>query len=208
MAPDPGGWYGRRDATDGARVVISAVVLAAGAATRFGATKQLRAVRGKPLAQHAVDAASPVVDEVVVVLGHDADAVEASLAVPPGGRVVRNPRYGHGQSTSLAAGLRACAADSQAAVVLLADQPGIGDRHVRALVEAFRATDAPILRIRFRDAPGPALLARSVWPEAGRLTGDVGARALFDADPERVRWVSVDEDAPPDVDVPEDLDRA
>lgn len=208
MALDPGGWYGRRDAPDGARVVISAVVLAAGAGTRFGATKQLRAIRGKPLVQHAVDAASPVVDEVVVVLGHDAGAVEAALALPSNARSVRNPRYAEGQSTSLAAGLSACAPGSEAAVVLLADQPGIEDRHVRSLVEAFLATGTPILRIRFRDGPGPALLARSVWPETERLTGDVGARALFDAEPERVRWVSIDEDAPPDVDTREDLDRA
>ncbi|HSD48216.1 MAG TPA: nucleotidyltransferase family protein [Actinomycetota bacterium] len=208
MALGVGGWYGRRDASDGARVVISAVVIAAGAATRFGSTKQLRRVRDKPLVQHAVDAASSVVDEVVVVLGHDADAVEAALTLPPNGRALRNPRFAEGQSTSLAAGLRACTSSSEAAVVLLADQPGIADRHIRTLVEAFRATGAPILRIRFRDGPGPALLARPVWPEAERLTGDVGARALFDAEPERVRWVSVDEDAPPDVDLPEDLDRA
>lgn len=188
--------------------MISAVVLAAGSATRFGSTKQLRRIRDKPLVQHAVDAASPVVDEVVVVLGHDADAVEAALALPPNGRAVRNPHYPDGQSTSLAAGLRACAARSEAAVVLLADQPGIADRHVRSLVEAFRATGAPILRIGFRDGPGPALLARAVWAETERLAGDVGARALFDAEPERVGWVPLDEDAPPDIDLPEDLDRA
>jgi molybdenum cofactor cytidylyltransferase len=208
MALGPDGWYGRRDAADGAFVVISAVVLAAGSATRFGATKQLRMVRGKPLVQHAVDAAAPVVHEVVIVLGHDAEAVEAVLAVPPNGHAVRNPRYADGQSTSLAAGLKACATASEAAVVLLADQPGVEERHVRSLVEAFRATGAPILRIGFRDGPGPALLARTVWAEAERLTGDVGARALFDAEPERVRLVPLDEDAPPDVDVPEDLDRA
>lgn len=208
MALGAGGWYGRRDAPDSARVVISAVVLAAGTATRFGSTKQLRRVRDRPLVQHAIDAASSVVDEVVIVLGHDADEVEAALTLPPNGRVVRNPRYEEGQSTSLAAGLRACATGSEAAVVLLADQPGVADRHVRTLVDAFRATGAPILRIGFRDGPGPALLARPVWAEAERLTGDVGARALFDAEPGRVGWVPIDEDAPPDVDVPEDLDRA
>lgn len=188
--------------------MISAVVLAAGASTRFGATKQLQVVQGKPLVQHAVDAASPVVDEVVVVLGHDADAVEAALELPPNGRAVPNPRYTLGQSTSLAAGLRACAEDSDAAVVLLGDQPGITGQHVRRLVEAFQATKSEILRIRFRDGPGPALLARPVWGQAERLTGDAGARTMFDAEPERVRWLPLDEDAPVDVDLPEDLDRA
>ncbi len=209
MASDTGGWYGRGDArADRSRAVISAIVLAAGSSTRFGATKQLEVVRGKPLVQHAVDAASPVVDEVIVVLGHDADAVEAALTLPPNVRVVRNPRHAEGQSTSLASGIADCARRSEAAVVLLGDQPGIRGDHVRALVTAFEDTRDEILRLRFRDGPGPALLARPAWPELAALAGDVGARALFDTHPERVRWVVVDEDAPPDVDVPGDLERA
>jgi molybdenum cofactor cytidylyltransferase len=188
--------------------MISAIVLAAGSATRFGTTKQLARVRGSTLVQHAVDAAAAVADEVIVVLGHDADAVETSLSLPETARAVRNPRHAEGQSTSLAAGIAACAPGSEAAVVLLGDQPGIRTDHVGTLVTVFHDTGAQVLRLRFRDAPGPALLARSVWPELAELTGDVGARALFDREPERVRWVAVDEDAPTDVDVPDDLDRA
>lgn len=188
--------------------VISAIVLAAGTSTRFGATKQLEVVRGKTLVQHSVDAASPLVDEVIVVLGHDADAVETSLALPANARTVRNPRYAEGQSSSLAVGLAACAQGSEAVVVLLGDQPSIREDHVRALVTAFAETRAEILRLRFRNGPGPALLTRSVWSGVEVLTGDVGARAILDADPERVRWVDVDEDQPPDVDTPSDLEGA
>ncbi|MGZ8620492.1 MAG: nucleotidyltransferase family protein, partial [Actinomycetota bacterium] len=130
------------------------------------------------------------------------------LALPANARAIRNARHAEGQSTSLAAGLAACAPGSEAAVVLLGDQPGIREDHVRALVDAFEDPRAEVLRLRFRDAPGPALLARSVWPELEALTGDVGARAILDADPERVRWVAVNEDAPPDVDVPGDLGNA
>ncbi len=118
-----------------ARGVISALVLAAGEGKRFGGTKQLEIVRGKPLIQHAVDAASGAgVGEIVVVLGHDALAVRDALDLPEGGRFVLNERYAQGQSTSLAAGLRALDPSSEAAVVLLADQPGIGSRHVASLV--------------------------------------------------------------------------
>lgn len=185
------------------------MVLAAGAGSRFGGTKQLARVRGKPLAQHAIDAVAGEVDEIVVVLGHDADAVEAALALPPHARAVRNPRFARGQATSLAVGLGACSPDSQAAVVLLADQPGIRPEHVRALVRAYRADPRPgAIRLRFRDAPGPALLARSIWPKLAELRGDVGARAWLDAHPEAVRWVELDEPAPADVDRPQDLDRA
>lgn len=189
--------------------MISAVVLAAGAGSRFRGTKQLALVRGRPLAQHAIDAAAREVDEIVVVLGHDADAVEAALALPPHARVARNPRYAQGQATSLAAGLAACSPSSEAAVVLLADQPGVRREHVRALVRAYREDPrVAATRLRFRDRPGPALLSRRIWPELAELHGDVGARAWLDAHPEAVRWVQLDELAPIDVDRPEDLDRA
>jgi molybdenum cofactor cytidylyltransferase len=189
--------------------MISAIVLAAGEGTRFGGTKQVAVVRGKPLVQHAVDAAArAAVDEIVVVVGHDADRVRDALDLPPNARVVVNERFAEGQATSLAGGLRALDPSSEGAVVLLADQPGVRTRHVRSLVSAFEDERPEILRIRFRDGPGPAILARSVWEEAAALTGDAGARALFDADPARVRTLAMDEDAPPDVDTPGDLERA
>jgi CTP:molybdopterin cytidylyltransferase MocA len=189
--------------------VLSAVVLAAGEATRFGDTKQVREVAGKPLVQHAVDAAAGAdLDEVVVVVGHDAERVRTALRLPPSGRVVENPRYAEGLATSLAAGLDACHAASEGAVVLLADQPGIEARHVRLLADAFRRTGGWVVRLRFRDGPGPALLSRAAWDEARALSGDVGARALAARHPDRVVEVAVDEAAPPDVDRPEDLARA
>jgi molybdenum cofactor cytidylyltransferase len=189
--------------------VISALVLAAGEGTRFGGTKQLEMLRGRPLVQYAVDASAAAgVGEIVVVLGHDAIRVRDALDLPERARVVVNERYAEGQSTSLATGLRALDPASEAAIVLLADQPGIAARHVRALMNGFEADAPEILRIRFRDGPGPAILARSVWDEALWLTGDVGARALVESEPGRARWLDVEEDAPPDVDRPADLERA
>lgn len=189
--------------------MLSAVVLAAGEATRFGRTKQVHELAGKPLVQHAVDAAAGAgLDEVVVVVGHDAHRVRAALRLPASGRVVENPRYAEGLATSLAAGLDACHPASEGAVVLLADQPGIAARHVRLLADAFRRTGAWIVRLRFRDGPGPALLSRAAWDEARGLSGDVGARALIDRHRDRVIEVAVDEAVPTDVDRPEDLTRA
>ena len=188
--------------------MISAVVLAAGSATRFGASKQLEIVRGKPLPQHAVDAALEArVDEIVVVLGHDADNVAAALRLPAIARVVRNPAYASGIASSLAAGLRALG-DSDAAVVLLGDQPGITPPHIRALIATFEERSSPIVRLRFSSGPGPALLARETWAEAGALEGDAGARVLAERHPDWVEEVDVGGEAPVDVDMPEDLRRA
>jgi molybdenum cofactor cytidylyltransferase len=186
--------------------VISGIVLAAGSGTRFGGTKQLAHYQGKPLTQHAVDAlASAGVGELVVVIGHDADAVERALRLPPQGRFVRNPDHGTGQSSSLSAGLHALSDQSEGAVVLLADQPGVTDAEVRALIDAFGRSRSRIVRIAYADGPGPALLSREVYAEAGHLHGDFGARALMASHPGWIEEVQVPFRAPPDVDRAEDL---
>jgi molybdenum cofactor cytidylyltransferase len=188
--------------------VISGVVLAAGTGSRFGGTKQLERVGGKPLAQHAVDAlVAAGVGELLVVTGHDAPAIEAALRLPPHGRFVPNPAYRDGQSTSLAAALHEVADDSEGAVILMADQPGVTDAEVRDLIETFHRTRARIVRIRYTDGPGPALLSREIYAEASHLTGDVGARVLIASHPEWVTEVEVPFAAPSDIDRREDLNR-
>ncbi len=187
--------------------MITGIVLAAGTSSRFGRTKQLLDHRGKPLTQHAVDAAADAgLDEVVVVLGHDSVRIAHALRLPSNAHLVTNPRYAEGLSSSLTAGLDAAGASSEAAVVLLADQPGITADHLRTLVRAFLRSRERIVRLRFRDGPGPSLLSREIWDDARRLSGDAGARALIDAHPDWVEEVAVDADAPLDVDTQADYD--
>ena len=184
--------------------MISGIVLAAGTGSRFGGTKQLAELDGIPLVLHAVAALREGgVDEIVVVTGHDAAAVEAVL--PAEVLAVRNPSFRDGQSTSLAAAIHALDERSEAAVVLMADQPGIRGIDIRALVESFRATRARIARLRFTDGPGPSLLSREIYADAGHLHGDAGARVLIASHPEWVEDVPIDRPVPRDVDTPEDL---
>jgi molybdenum cofactor cytidylyltransferase len=186
--------------------VISGVVLAAGTGSRFGGTKQLEVVDGKPLAQHAIDAAAAAgLDEILVVTGHDAEAVEAALTLPGGARFVRNPNFRDGQATSLAAAFHDIAEDSEATVVLMADQPGVTPEVVTALVNRFQETRKEIVRAVYRDGPGPSLLSREIYAEAGHLRGDIGARALMASHPEWVEEVAIDADVPRDIDTREDL---
>jgi len=187
--------------------VITGVVLAAGEGRRFGGTKQLAPIDGKPLAQHAIDAlAGAGVEELLVVTGHDADTVEQALVIPDEGRFVRNPAYRDGQATSLAAAFHEVADDSEATVVLMADQPGITADDVVAMIERFRATRKQMVRLRFADGPGPALLSREIYAEAGHLHGDVGARVLMASHPEWIEEVEIGRDAPRDIDLQTDLD--
>lgn len=186
--------------------MISGVVLAAGEGRRFGGTKQLAELDGKPLVQHAVDALTAAgVDEILVVTGHDAETVERSLTLPANARFVRNPGYRDGQSTSIAAALHEVHPDSEAAVILMADQPGIVAEHIRTMVAAFRATRKQIVRVRFTDGPGPSLLSREIYAEAGHLHGDVGARVLIASHPEWLEEVASDDRVPIDIDRPADL---
>jgi molybdenum cofactor cytidylyltransferase len=188
--------------------VISGIVLAAGAGSRFGGTKQREIVGGKPLAEHAIDAAAAAgLDEILIVTGHDAEAVEAAITLPNRARFVRNPRYREGLSSSMAAAFHDIADDSEAAVVLMADQPGVTADVIKALVDTFRATRKQIVRAAYRDGPGPSLLSREIYAEAGHLHGDVGARVLMASHPEWVEDVAIDENVPPDIDVRSDLPR-
>jgi molybdenum cofactor cytidylyltransferase len=184
--------------------MISGIVLAAGTGSRFGATKQLVEIEGKPLVRHAIDALRAAnVDELIVVVGHDEEAVRA--AIPEDATVVANPNYRDGQATSIAAALHDVDDTSEAAVVLLADQPGVTDTDVARLIEGFRATRSQIVRLVFTDGPGPALLSREIYAEAGHLHGDAGARVLMASHPEWVHEVHVDRPAPPDIDTADDL---
>jgi molybdenum cofactor cytidylyltransferase len=186
--------------------VISGVVLAAGTGSRFGGTKQIVVVDGKPLAQHAIDAlVAAGVDEVIVVTGHDAVKVASALRLPPQARIVYNAAFKDGQATSLAAAIHALDDESEAAVILMADQPGVASDVIRTMIERFRATRRQVVRAMYADGPGPSLLSREIYAEAGHLHGDVGARILIATHPEWVDEVDVAGSAPRDVDEPGDL---
>ena len=188
---------------------ISIVILAAGGSERFGRPKQLEPLRGRPLVQHAINAAAASgAGEVVVVLGASADDVEAAITLPAGARVVVNLLHAQGQSTSLQAGLRALDDPVAAAVILLGDQPGIAPETIRRVVDAWRDRKPAIVQARYHGLPGhPVLFAREVWPQLLAVTGDRGARDVLTADARRIAWVDVESDPPPDIDTPRDLMR-
>lgn len=187
---------------------VTGIVLAAGRGSRMGTPKQLVPLGGRPLLQHVVDVAAGELDDVILVLGHEAEAVVAALALPEGVRVVVNPDHAEGQSTSLRAGLDHVPEAARAVVVLLGDQPGVRADAVRAVVAAQATSDAPILRAAYRGrASHPVVLARSVWPAAEALRGDAGARSLITAHAGHVELVEVGGDPPEDVDTPDDLAR-
>ena len=192
-------------------MTVVAVVLAAGASTRFGSPKLLAPLRGRPVLQHVLDAlADAPVGEVIVVLGTDAEAIERAVAWRRERRVV-NPRPADGLSSSLRVGLDAAVEvpGADAVLVVLGDQPALRPEAVRRIVAAAGspgAAGASFIRARYPvdPAPNPVLVRRSAWALAAGLDGDRGLGPLLASRPELVLEVSV-EGANPDVDTPADL---
>jgi CTP:molybdopterin cytidylyltransferase MocA len=188
---------------------IAAIVLAAGAGSRFGGGKLLAPYRGRPMIEGAlVNLADAPVDETVVVVGADAKRLR-EVCEPYGVRVVENPGWAEGMSTSVRAGLKALGPEAQAAVVLLADQPLVGTGAVERLVEAFER-GAKVAVATYGGRPrNPVLFSREVWPllEA-ELSGDEGARPFLRRHPKLLTQVPCDGVGDPaDVDTAEDLRR-
>ena len=181
-----------------------AAVLAAGSGVRFGATKQLAELEGRSLVAHDVGTAVAAgCAPVLLVVGHDADAVAA--AVDDDVVRVDNPTHEHGQATSLRrAVLAAGRTDADVLVVLLADEPQVSVEAVRDVLTS-HAAGARVARARYDDRPGhPIAFDREVWPRLLDVSGDTGARQLL-TDLE-VTPVRIAGPAPVDVDTPSDLE--
>lgn len=142
--------------------MIAAVVLAAGAGSRFGGPKQQLLL---PSVLDAVRSSS--IDEIVVVAGAYPIDVDA--------RVVECGEWEQGPGASLRCGLQALSADAEAAVVVLADGPDLSPAHLNRVVEAWRGGAGEIVAASYGGERGhPVVLGRAAWP----LVPDDGARAL------------------------------
>ncbi|MEW6276560.1 MAG: molybdenum cofactor cytidylyltransferase [Bacillota bacterium] len=185
---------------------VSAIILAAGQGKRMGAQKLLLPMGGRTIIEKVVDVAvASKVNEVIVVLGYRAEEVAQVLAGKPV-RLVVNPDYARGQSTSLIAGVRAARPEAAALVFILADQPFLTPDLINRLIEVYQTSACLIARPVFKDRPGhPVLLDASLIPELLTLEGDTGAREIVARYRDRVKLVPVtDEAVLLDVDTPED----
>ncbi len=186
---------------------VAVVVLAAGQATRMGGLKLGMRLGEKSVLRCVMDSAlaSPVA-EVVVVLGYGADELKQELPANDRVRVVFNPSFADGQSTSLKAGIQALAPEMQAAILLLGDQPLISPEAIRALIAAFRIRPANLIRAVYRGALAshPVLFSRRLFAELLQVTGDRGGRELLLRHQEEALTVKLDLDPPVDIDTMED----
>lgn len=188
---------------------IAIIVLAAGQSRRMGKDNKLVAdVNGTAMVRHTLENIAGVVpDEPIVVTGHEADMVSAAL-VGLDLKIVHNPKFAAGLSTSLVTGLGALDDEVDGALVCLADMPRVSREDIKKLIAAFDPIENRAICVpTFRGKRGnPVLWGREFFDPMSRVSGDVGARHLIGAHDDKVVEVEVDSDGVIlDVDTPEML---
>jgi molybdenum cofactor cytidylyltransferase len=188
---------------------IAAVVLAAGPSKRLGRPKQLEPWGETNLLGHVLEKTGRFpVDEIWVVLGHQAEEVLAGTPSLGGMFVVENLEWEEGIASSIRVGLDALTRLSRCdcALIVIGDQPEISVEVVEELIRSHNATDKPVTVPKYRYSWGnPVLVDRSLWPRLMSLEGDQGAQRLWHAHPEWINEVWISEAPPRDVDTENDV---
>ncbi|MBC7732426.1 MAG: nucleotidyltransferase family protein [Bacteriovorax sp.] len=191
------------------RLVVGAVLLAAGAGSRLGGRpKSLLELGGVPLIRRQLIALSGAgVDEVVVVLGHHADAIEAAVQDFPV-TLARNLAPDDGQASSVRIGLQALTGKLDAVIVTLADQPMVNAQDITDLISAFKKRgEASMVVPRVAGEPGNPVIFEAALRDEW-LAGDANAacRRWREANPGRVHWLDTENQRyRVDIDTPEDM---
>ncbi|WP_373503438.1 NTP transferase domain-containing protein [Aestuariivirga sp.] len=188
---------------------VAAIVLAAGQSSRMGSNKLLADVGGLPMVRKTLDAVVGAADSIVVVTGRDADHIAAALHGLPVS-FMHNPDFAHGLSTSLRRGLDALPADTDAAVIVLGDMPLVTPDVTRRLIAAYSPAEHRSICVPVHGGArgNPVLWGRQHFEALKSLSGDRGARILFDQYADEVVEVAMPDSAVlTDVDTPEALAR-
>jgi molybdenum cofactor cytidylyltransferase len=201
---------------------FAAIVLAAGLSSRMAPRNKLLLAdsSGRAMVARVVAAcAASGVDQVVIVLGHQADAVERVIQAQaaervgtgPKLRIARAPNYRAGLSESLRAGIAALDSDITAAMICLGDMPLVTAGIIDSMLAAYdpdqgRAIVVPTCR---GQRGNPVLWDRRFFPEIAALSGDTGARGLLRLHGGAVHEIELGTDAVLlDFDTPESLSGA
>ena len=173
--------------------MISAIVLAAGESNRMGQPKQLMHIGESTILEQAIDnLMDSIVDETIVVLGHEAEEVRKAIATRPV-RIAVNPDYRQGMSTSIITGLNLIDLRTQAVMIVLGDQPFVDSQTINNLVKEFVSGDKGIAVPVYQGKRGhPVIFNIGYKDELLNLKGDIGGREIVARYSEDVFEVAVD----------------
>jgi len=171
---------------------ISAILLAAGKSIRMGKPKQLMPFGESTILEQAVDNyLASEVSEVIVVIGHKAEEVGKTLAAKQV-KVVMNPDYEQGMSTSIIAGLKMIDSKTEAVMLALGDQPLIDSRTINKVIDEFNKHDKGIAVPTYKGKRGhPVIFDMKYKGELLKIRGDIGGREIIRKHPDAVLEVAV-----------------
>jgi molybdenum cofactor cytidylyltransferase len=170
------------------------ILPAAGASVRMGKPKQLLPVGGTTLLDRALgQALNSKLDRVVLVLGFKFEEILLRLQTDchhPKLQIIKNKRFREGMSTSIIAGLSAVENHYDQVMIILADMPHITSALINCLLDGFFKSRLPLGAIKTgQRRTHPVIISRAFYPHVHELTGDIGARHLFDTYSDHVLMV-------------------
>ncbi len=164
--------------------------------TRMGArNKLLLPFNGKTLIERTVDTLmASGIDEIIVVVGHEAEAVKAALAGKEI-RPVENPDYREGMGSSIRAGVAAVSAKARAIMICLADQPLLEpadlNRIISALDEANAAGKTIVVPFYRGQRGNPVILDAGYKNAMIDVVGDIGCKRIIKQNPDDVFMIEM-----------------
>lgn len=168
-----------------------AILLAAGAGTRFGGDKLLAPLHGEPLVLQAVDALRPAVTEIIAVV-RPGDTDLAAVLTQAGARVAVCEQAAAGMGHSLACGARLAPPDCDV-LVALGDMPAVAQHTVARIIAALDAGAAIAVPCHQGRRGHPVGFSSRLVPDLQSLTGDHGARRVLLENAASVQEIEVDD---------------
>jgi molybdenum cofactor cytidylyltransferase len=189
---------------------VAAIILAAGAATRMGAQKQLLRYRGLTLIEHCIEQAFEArLHPIVVVLGAGALEISEAIHAKPV-EIARNSAWQSGMGSSLHVGMQTLLKSPQdvsGVAILLADQPRVQAGHLIAMRQILESGGALAVAAQYNGGLGvPAFFDRELFPALLALPPEAGARHLLRNAGLEVSAYPLPE-AAVDIDTPDDFAR-
>ncbi|HYL98883.1 MAG TPA: molybdenum cofactor cytidylyltransferase [Blastocatellia bacterium] len=194
--------------------MITAIIPAAGTSSRMGeANKLLLPFRGRTVIENAVDTLlESRIAEILIVVGFESEKVIAALSEKPRRvKIVENPEYEVGMSTSIKAGVAVASAESEAIMIYLADMPLLEPADINRLIDSFREakdTKKSIVVPVFEGRRGnPVILDARLKADILDVVGDIGCRRIIKNNPDKVSIVEMMTDhVVRDIDSPADYE--
>lgn len=184
---------------------VPAIILAAGASSRYGSSKVLLPWGAGTVLQSVIRACALAgISAIYVVLGSQSNLVKHSLEGETV-NIVDNPAWADGQASSLKAGLAAIAPESKGVLFVLADQPQISPLLIRTIALKGLQTGKSVLPVVNGRRAHPVYFPKTAFEDLMSIEGDQGGRAIMGKHPTQlVDWL--DEDMALDIDTPRDYE--